>query len=288
MAVFALMANNGERVRCARSSGDFSRWTEVSGQVWGEVSVLGAVLLALTVPSAFGQTPQMPLHSSAHPSTVVLGFVGGFVKRDDDRHPEVQIVRRLSDEKLPAFHAAVFENKETTAARRQIIRWLDTNGDGQLSAQEKQDARIILFGHSWGGSAVIRLAEDLERRGIPVRLTIQVDSVNKGWGHGCIIPANVVEATDFYQTRGVLHGCRAIRAEDSKRTRITGNYEYEYTEQPVGCRSYSWFNRHVFMTHNAIGCDARVWSRVEDEIQAQLRSGVGAQETGSGIAHSSR
>jgi hypothetical protein len=231
----------------------------------------------------------MPSQSSAHPSTVVLGFVGGFVKKDDSRHPEVQIIQRLSEEKLPALQAAVFENRQTTEARKQILRWLDADGDGHLSAQEKQNARIILFGHSWGGSAVIRLAEDLDRRGIPILLTIQVDSVNKGWGHDCVIPANVARATDFYQTRGVLHGCPAIRAEDSHRTQITGNYEYEYTEQPAACRSYSWFNRHFFTTHNAIGCDTRVWSRVEDEIQAQLQTGFVAQEKfGGGVTHSSR
>ncbi|HEX3968089.1 MAG TPA: hypothetical protein VHW70_09000 [Edaphobacter sp.] len=217
----------------------------------------------------------MSVLAAAHPSTVVLGFVGGFVKKDDGRHPEVQIIQRLSGEKLPALHAAVFENRQTAEALKQVIRWLDTNGDGHLSAQEKRSARIILFGHSWGGSAVIRLAEDLDRRGIPVLLTIQVDSVNKGWGHDCVIPANVARATDFYQTRGLLHGCRAIHAEDSQRTKITGDYEFEYTEQPAGCRAYSWFNRHFFITHNAIGCDARVWSRVEDEIQAQLH-GVGS------------
>jgi hypothetical protein len=267
-------------VRCARSLADFS-WS-------GWVAVLGAVLLTLTVCSAFAEIPQIPATGSAHPSTIVLGFVGGFVKKDDSRHAEVQIVRRLSGEKLPAFHAAVFENRQTTEALKQIIRWLDTDGDGHLSAQEKQDARIILFGHSWGGAAVIRLAEDLERRGIPVRLTIQVDSVNKVWGHDCVIPANVAQATDFYQTRG-LHGCRAIRAEDPQRTRITGTYEFEYTEQPAECRSYSWLNRHVFRTHNAMSCDPRVWSQVEDEIQAQLQRGVGTQETMvGGVPHSPR
>ena len=258
-------------IRERRSLADFSRS--------GQISVLGwAVLLAMTVPSAFAQTPPKPSQDSARSSTVVLGFVGGFVKNDDSRHPEVQIIQRLSQQKLPEFHAAAFENRHTAEAREQIIRWLDTDGDGHLSAQEKQRARIILFGHSWGGSAVISLAEDLDRRGIPVQLTILVDSVNKGWGHDCVIPANVAQATDFYQTRGLLHGCRTIRPEDSHRTKITGTYEFEYTEQPAGCRSFSWFNRHFFITHNAIGCDPHVWSRVEDEIRAQLRSGNGTQE----------
>lgn len=238
-----------------------------------------AVLLAMAAPSAFAQGPPLASRSSAHSPTVVLGFVGGFVKNDDSRHPEVQIIHRLSEQDSPALHAAVFQNRRTAEALEQVIRWLDTDGDGQLSAQEKQSARIILFGHSWGGSAVITLAEDLGRLGIPILLTIQVDSVNKGWGHDCVIPGNVAKATDFYQTRGVLHGCRIIHAEDSHRTQITGNYEFEYTAQPAGCRSFSWFNRHVFITHNAIGCDPRVWSQVEGEIRAQLQSGSGIQET---------
>ena len=275
VAASALKANNGRCVRCAWSWADFSR----SGRVLGQVLVLGAALLAMTVPAAFAQTPQRPAQGSPHPSTVVVGFVGGFVKKDDSRHPEVQIIQRLTKEKLPAVHAVVFENRQTSEALNQVLRWLDTDGDGHLSAQEKQKARIILFGHSWGGAAVIRLADELEKRGIPVLLTIQVDSISRGWGDDCVIPANVRRATDFYQTRGVLHGCRAIRAEDSRRTQITGNYEFEYTEQPAGCRSYSWFNRHFFITHNAIGCDARVWSRVEDEIRDQLQSGFVAQET---------
>jgi hypothetical protein len=275
VASFAVKANNEGCVWGGKSLADLSRARRVSVAGW-------VVLLAMTAPPAFAQVPKIASLGSTRSSTVVLGFVGGFVKNDDSRHPEVQIIRRLSEEKDPPFHAAVFENRQTAEALQQVLRWLDTDGDGHLSAQEKRDARIILFGHSWGGSAVITLAGDLERRGIPVLLTIQVDSINKGWGHDCVIPANVARATGFYQTRGPVHGCRTIQAEDSRRTQITGSYEFEYTEQPAGCRSYSWFNRHFFVTHNAMGCDPHVWSRVEDEIQAQLQSGFGAQEGATG------
>jgi pimeloyl-ACP methyl ester carboxylesterase len=228
------------------------------------------MLLAMIAAAALAQTPAIPSKDSAHSSTVVIGFVGGFVKNDDSRHPEVQIIQRLSKETVPAFHAAVYENRRTVAAREQILRWLDTDGDGHLSAQEKQNARIILFGHSWGGSAVLRLAKDLDRVGVPVLLTIQIDSVNRGLGHSCVIPANVAEATDFYQTRGLVHGCPALHVEDSHRTKITGSYEFEYTEQPVGCLALPWVDRHFLKTHNAMGCDPRVWSQVEDEIRAHL------------------
>ena len=49
----------------------------------------------------------------------------------------------------------VFRNSSTETAHKQILRWLDTDGDGLVSDEEKQRARIILLGHSWGGSAVI-------------------------------------------------------------------------------------------------------------------------------------
>lgn len=237
-----------------------------------QTSVLGSfVLVAMTALSAFGQAGQMPSQDSTRRSTVVLGFVGGFVRNDDIRHPEVQIIQRLSERKLPALHAAAFENRHTVEAREQIIRWLDTDGDGNLSTEEKQNARVILFGHSWGGSAVIKLARDLDKRGIPVLLTIQVDSVNKGWSDACVIPGNVAHAIDFYQTRGLVHGCRTIRVEDPTRTQIVGSYEFEYTKQPADCSSYPWVDRHFLRTHNAMGCDPRVWSQVENEIQSQLQ-----------------
>jgi len=233
-------------------------------------------LAAAPATPAHAQTPSSP--GPASPMIILVGFVGGFVRSNDDRHPEVQIVQRLSEEDGPKLHAMVFENRHRAKAREKILRWLGTDGDGHLSAQERQDARIILFGHSWGGSAAIKLARDLDRRGIPVLLTIQVDSVNKGWGDDCVIPDNVGQAVNFYQTRGPVHGCRAIRAADPHRTRILGNYRFEYSAQPARCHSYPWFDRHFFKTHNAMGCDPVVWAQVEDEIRERLRSSTDFQE----------
>lgn len=39
-------------------------------------------------------------------------------------------------------------------------------------------------------------------------------SVNELTGNDCLIPPNVAELVNFYQTRGLVHGCRAIRATD--------------------------------------------------------------------------
>jgi pimeloyl-ACP methyl ester carboxylesterase len=234
------------------------------------ISTLGGLAVLAIAPAlpAHAQVPSP--QNSASPKVIVVGFVGGFVRNDDDRHPEVQIAERLSEEEIAGLHAAAFENRRWRKARNEILHWLDTDGDGRLSAQEKQDAHIVLFGHSWGGSAAIKLASDLNRRGIPVLMTIQVDSINKGWGHDCLIPPNVDAAINFYQTRGPAHGCQALRAVDPSRTRILGSYRFDYTSQPPACRTYSWANRHFLKSHEAIDCDPRVWSQIEEQIRAQV------------------
>ena len=43
---------------------------------------------------------------------IVIGFVGGFVKRDDMHHPEVQLAARLHKLDRYGVHAEVFENRE--------------------------------------------------------------------------------------------------------------------------------------------------------------------------------
>jgi len=240
-------------------------------KVAGWLCVTGCLAASSAVNAAGGGNSQMASPNSAEPTVIVVGFVGGFVRNDDRRHPEVRIIQQLEGEGGPQFHAVALENRQRTKALREILHWLDGDGNGRLSNEEKGEARIILFGHSWGGSAVNKLARELGSRGIPVLLTIQVDSVNKGWGNDCVIPANVARAENFYQTRGVVHGCRLLRAANPGRTQIIGDYEFEYTVQPAGCRSFSWFNRHFFKTHNAMDCDTRVWLEVEREIESQLR-----------------
>lgn len=239
-----------------------------------KVCVLNAILICITSitisQSAYAQAGTILHKELASPTIIVVGFVGGFVRPDDDRHLEVQMIDRLSDD-FSGIHAVVFENRHTVEARREILRLLDTNGDNTLSNDEKQRAHIILLGHSWGGSAVARLANMLNDSGVPILLTIQLDSINKGPGDDCVVPPNVALALNFYQTRGLAHGCRALRPVDASRTQILGNYRLEYTAQPVGCSSYSWFDRHLLKTHNAMDCDPQVWSQVEQEIRARVQ-----------------
>ena len=242
----------------------------------GRFCLIALLISVVGSAEANAQAGVAPSGGIASAAVMVFGFVGGFVRSDDDRHLEVQMIKRLAKDS-PGVRAEVFENRRTAEAREEILHRLDTDGNGRLTGAEKQSARIILVGHSWGGSAVIRLAKELNESGIPVLLTIQLDSVNRGSGDDCVIPPNVAQALNFYQRHGLVHGCRAVRPVDASRTKILGNLEFEYTAQPAGCSSYSWFNRHVLKDHNAMDCDPQVWSRVEREIRAHVGNVVRVQ-----------
>src|SRR5208282_259816 len=107
-----------------------------------------------------------------------------------------------------------------------------------LSAEEKRNARVILYGHSWGASEAITLARELEKEGIPVLLTVQVDSVTKPGQNDKVIPASVAEAANFYQLDGLLHGQPEIRAADPARTSIIGNFRFDYKASLLKCSEY--------------------------------------------------
>ncbi len=242
-----------------------------SKQFFGLVMTM-IVFAASLVCTVSGQTrtslAEMHEHSSTCP--IIIGFVGGFVHSNDLRHSEVQLIQQMRATYGSRVRAKVFDNRHIQEAHRFILSALDTDNDSYLSAEERQHARIVLFGHSWGASAAVYLARDLQRDGIPVSLTVQVDSVRKHGEDDSVIPPNVHEAVNFYQTGGLLHGRSQIRALDQSRTTILGNYGYRYQTEPAECSRYPWHDRFLFKGHTAIECDPRVWSDISALIQMQL------------------
>ena len=200
---------------------------------------------------------------------IVIGFMGGHIRAGNLVHREALLARDLERRYPNAVRAMTFANRDEAAALHSVLDLLDTNKDGRLNSVEKNAARIILFGHSWGASEAVNLAQELDRRGIPVLLTIQVDSVRKHGEHDGSIPANVREAINFYQTEGLLHGRSSIEAIDPTRTRILGSYESAYKTTPVSCAGFSWFARTFMKPHIEIENDVAVWSRIEALIVAR-------------------
>lgn len=215
---------------------------------------------------------------SARSPAIVIGFVGGFVRRDNPVHTEVQLASRLRREYPSGVYIQVFQNHSGQSAYKKILQLLDTDHKGRLTAKEKQNARIILYGHSWGGSEAINLARELDSDGIPVLLTVQIDSVWKLGEDDSVIPSNVAQAANFYQPNGTPHGRSEIHAADPARTHIIGNFRFDYAAHPVDCyENYSWWDRYLSKPHTEIECDPQVWNHVESLIRANLPSPAHAQ-----------
>jgi hypothetical protein len=206
-----------------------------------------------------------------HPATLlVIGFVGGRVAHDNAIHQEVQLATQLKKEYPSGMEVEIFENHSGPLAHREILRLLDTDHDGALSAEEKGKARIVLYGHSWGASEAVTTARALQKDGVGVLLTIQVDSVSKRGEDDRMIPTNVAQAINLYQLDGLLHGRAQILATDPLRTQILGNVQFDYKTKPVNCDGYPWYARMFMKPHIEIESDPTVWKKVENLIRSKM------------------
>jgi hypothetical protein len=229
------------------------------------------ILASASWPALAAEGGSTPSTSSASATNIVVGFVGGFVSHDNSRHGPVRLASRIRPTVPQGTYIRIFENRHRKSAYSTILRLLDVNGDGVLSAEEKSRAHIILFGQSWGASAAVSLARDLRQVGVPVLLTVQVDSVAKIGQNDSVIPDNVAQAINFYQPHGLLHGRRRIEAADPVKTQILGNYLVDYRKNPVACPEEApWIERVLTPSHMQSECDPRLWSQIEDLVRERL------------------
>jgi pimeloyl-ACP methyl ester carboxylesterase len=202
-------------------------------------------------------------------NVVIIGFVGGFVSRNDAKHPEVQFAAYLRD-RYPTIHVEVFGNHHGRKALHQVVDFLDTDHDGVLSSVEKERATVIIYGHSWGATETVAFAGELDKMGVPVALTVQIDTIAKPGHKASAISPNVANAINFYQTKGPLHGAPEIVAVDPARTQILGNIRMTYENRPINCDNYSWYSRTFNKPHHKIENDFRVWDEVASLINSDL------------------
>jgi hypothetical protein len=210
------------------------------------------------------------LKNMAVEKAIIIGFVGGFVRSNDVRHPEVQFASYLQHTYPPEVHVEVFANHDGKHALHRVLQLLREDGDSGIPSREQENTRIITYGHSWGGSQAVTLAHELAQLEIPVSLTILVDSVHKPGHDDAVIPPNVRRAVNFYQTRGLIHGRSRIRASDPTRTNIVGNFQMPYQEHRINCENYPWIARHLNRPHHEIENDPVVWQQIASLIDSEL------------------
>lgn len=247
-----------------------TRWT-VFTWVLSPICIFLFFLAAVFTPGqSVSRHAVLTNDASTESPAIVIGFVGGFVAHDNPVHSEVQLAARLRKEYPTGIDVETFESHRGKEAHRTILKLLDANHDGTPTVEEKKNARIIIYGHSWGGSASVSLARALEKDGIPVLLTVQVDSVAKPGHNDTIIPANVAQAVNYYQPHGIVHGDPEIRAADPAHTQIIGNFRFDYAKSSLKCPAYPWWDRFFVKAHTQIECDPAVWTQVEDLIRSHL------------------
>jgi pimeloyl-ACP methyl ester carboxylesterase len=196
-------------------------------------------------------------------STLVIGFLGGYDRWNDEHRSVRRLVIALR--RRPGLYAESISNHRRGLAVEFIRQALDSNRNKRLDPEEIANAQVILLGQSWGGAAAIDTARDLEKLGIPLLLTVQVDSVGI---HDDVIPPNVLAAVNFFQHDPftTIHGRRNIRAADPAKTIILGNFEMSYTSRKVDLSNASIRRRIFGGSHTKMELDPLVWKGVEQYI----------------------
>lgn len=201
---------------------------------------------------------------------LIIGFVGGREPWDSKRDAVRRLAVRLEAEKLPGVHVATIINRRRDLALELVRRALDTDGNGALDERERARARVLLYGQSFGGAAVVKFARQLERENIPVLLTVQVDSVGKD---DEVIPANVLAAANLYQDNAkLIKGEHTIRAADPGRTRIVGNFRFDYEKKQVSIAHVPWHKRVFRGDHTRMNEDPEVWALVERLLREAIEA----------------
>jgi pimeloyl-ACP methyl ester carboxylesterase len=243
--------------------------------------VLTVLLLVVVVPLAANTLPtaqrfedftvRTPLEEG---EVLILGFQGG--REDWNAKTAVgRLAARLRGLKLPGVHVETVENRKRHLAVRLVREALDRDRDGRLAHEELARPRVILYGHSFGGAAVVKLARELDRLGVPVLLTVQIDSVGRGDAR---VPPNVARAANLFQSSGqIIRGEPEIVAEDPERTEIVGNFGYDYDERQIDISKVPLMKKIFRAAHAKMELDEEVWSRVEQLILSAVPAASSGQ-----------
>jgi hypothetical protein len=201
--------------------------------------------------------------------TLIIGFMGGREKWDDAHRGVRKFALHLRAQNLPGVHIETAENMRRDIALELVKKCFDRDQDGTLSEAEARNTRLILFGQSFGGAAVNKFSKDLKPLGVPVLLSIQIDSVGRD---DQFVPPNVRRAVNFYQQddRFGIRGEPELFADDPQKTELLGNHRYDYRHKVVDLSDGRWYQRWFKNAHVKMEQDPDLWAAVEKLIVAEL------------------
>ena len=193
---------------------------------------------------------------------LILGFMGGREPWDNADRNVRKLALKLRSMDDPEILVETVENKKRALAIELIDKAFDRNGDGRLDERERASIRLIVYGQSFGGAAVVKLARQLKKMDVPVALTVQVDSIGRG---DKVIPSNVARAANLFQRNGwFIRGEPEIKAEDPTRTTIIGNFKFDYSQKRIDVSRVSFVKKAFRVAHTKMEYDPDVWAKVEE------------------------
>jgi hypothetical protein len=206
-------------------------------------------------------TTRTPLEQN---EILILGFMGGREPWNNEKHCVRRLALKLRSMNLPDVYVETIENEKRSLAIELVKNAFDRNHDGKLDPAECASAKLILYGQSFGAAAVVKFARQLKQIGVPVLLSVQVDSIGLD---DSIIPSNVARAANLFQRNGwFIRGEPEILAEDPTKTAIIGNFKYDYSHSKIDISKVSWIKKSFRIAHTRMENDGYAWGKVEDLV----------------------
>lgn len=211
---------------------------------------------------------------------LVLGIVGGWERWDNP----IRCIRRtalwLKDRKLPGVHIETVENHKLELGYELVQKVFDFNRDGVLQREEAGAAKVVVFGQSLGGRAVLYFARQMNEWGVPVEFAMVVDAYGKD---DYTVPPNVKTAANIYQREHIaIKGAPEIRAEDHSRTKILFNRLVSYKNREIDMGDEPWHRRTFMGAHLAMEYDIPLWKEIEGLLTKAIQA-ASARTAGVGM-----
>jgi hypothetical protein len=188
---------------------------------------------------------------------VYLGFVGALEPANNKNSGVVQIRQTLQGKDYSDVCARSFSPYVWTEGRDWLMEHFPTHPGALTSLELQQAPKVILVGHSMGGWAIMSVARELRSHGIPVELTVQVDSV--GFTDD-VIPRNVKSAAIFHANDVLIFmTTKHVRLEDPNHTKIVADVKVAKAN------------------HQSITRDPRIRKMVMDMVEVLRAAGLAAE-----------